>query len=87
VSSHSGKFARARFAEMVLGDDDAISLAEAALLIAAEEYPRLDTELYLEKLDRFADIARERMLKSGDMFDFTATARATTTRETVFSTK
>lgn len=29
------------------------------MLIAAEEYPRLDVDLYLEKLDRFGDIARE----------------------------
>lgn len=43
---------------MVLRADERIKLAEAALLIAAEEYPRLDVDLYLEKLDRFGDTAR-----------------------------
>jgi regulator of sirC expression with transglutaminase-like and TPR domain len=50
--------ARSRFAEMVLRDDAQINLAEAALLIAAEEYPRLDVELYLDRLDYFADLVR-----------------------------
>src|SRR5262249_32296545 len=30
-----------------------------ALCIAAEEYPRMDPSLYLERLDRFAEVARE----------------------------
>ncbi|HET9532817.1 MAG TPA: transglutaminase-like domain-containing protein [Blastocatellia bacterium] len=51
---------RHRFAGIVAGDDERINLAEAALLIAAEEYTHLDTNLYLEKLDRFSDQARER---------------------------
>lgn len=44
---------------MVSRADEEINLAEAALLIAAEEYPRLDVELYLDKLDVFGDAARE----------------------------
>jgi regulator of sirC expression with transglutaminase-like and TPR domain len=49
---------RERFAELVARGDDQINLAEAALLIAAEEYPRLDVELYLDRLEQFADLAR-----------------------------
>jgi regulator of sirC expression with transglutaminase-like and TPR domain len=51
--------ARARFAEIISLKDDEIDLAEAALWIAAEEYPRIDVSLYLERLDRFADLASE----------------------------
>ncbi len=54
---------------MVSRSDEEINLAEAALLIAAEEYPRLDVDLYLEKLDRFADLARDRALKAGEIFE------------------
>jgi len=51
--------ARDRFAELVSRDDEQINLAEAALLIAAEEYPRIDVELYLDRLDQFGDLVRE----------------------------
>jgi regulator of sirC expression with transglutaminase-like and TPR domain len=57
-SSHTDE-ARRRFAEIVSRDDDQINLAEAALYIAAEEYPRIDVSLYLERLDKFADLALE----------------------------
>ena len=60
MSSHPPTNARSRFAEIVSLDDERINLAEAVLLIASEEYPRLDVELYLERLDHFADLARER---------------------------
>jgi len=46
---------------MVSRDDEEIDLAEAALLIAAEEYPRLDVETYLDKIDHFADLARDQL--------------------------
>jgi len=51
--------ARDRFAELVSRDDEQINLAEAALLIAAEEYPRIDVELYLDRLDEFGDVVRK----------------------------
>ena len=60
MSSHPPTNARSRFAEIVSLDDERINLAEAVLLIASEEYPRLNVELYLERLDHFADHARER---------------------------
>jgi regulator of sirC expression with transglutaminase-like and TPR domain len=39
-----------------------IPLAEAALWIAAEEYPELDVEAYLDRLDELAEVARRTML-------------------------
>jgi regulator of sirC expression with transglutaminase-like and TPR domain len=59
MSEGQNSHARARFAEIVAQKDDQINLAEAALLIAAEEYPRMDVSLYLERLDRFADVSRD----------------------------
>lgn len=60
VPSSSAKNARSRFAELLSLNDDRIGLAEATLLIAAEEYTSLNVEDYIEKLDRFGDIARKR---------------------------
>ena len=42
-------------------DDPDINLAEAALLIAKDEYPTLDVEHYLRELDSVADRARARI--------------------------
>ena len=49
--------ARRRFAELASGPDDHINLAEAALLIAQEEYPGLDITVYLRRLDELAEAA------------------------------
>ena len=57
---HFSENARARFTEIVSRDEERINLAEAALLIAAEEYPRLDIPRYLEKIENFSARARER---------------------------
>jgi regulator of sirC expression with transglutaminase-like and TPR domain len=43
-----------RFADMVSGPDEYINLAAAALLIARGEYPDLDPEQYLDRLDVLA---------------------------------
>ena len=69
MSKHQTETARNRFREIVLGEDEEINLAEAALLIAAEEYSRLDVSEYLEKLDRFGDLARERSVGARDDYD------------------
>jgi len=50
----SARAVRERFAELVNAGDDAIDLAEAALLIAAEAYPGLDVARYVRALDRLA---------------------------------
>ncbi len=52
--------ARAQFTEIVACDEDKLELDRAALLIAAEEYPRLNVEEYLSLLDEFGEQARAR---------------------------
>lgn len=53
--------ARARFGALVRRPDREINVAEAALLIAAEEYPGLDVGAYLSKLEALAARVRARM--------------------------
>jgi regulator of sirC expression with transglutaminase-like and TPR domain len=77
VSSRPAKNPRSRFAEIVSRDDERVNLAEAALLIAAEEYPRLHVEAYLEKLDLFGDIAREQAAEARDAIDMISALNAT----------
>jgi len=55
-----GKPARERFAETVARGEEELNLAEAALLIAKEEYPDLDDRPYLERLDRMAEEVGDR---------------------------
>ena len=52
---------RARFASVVSQPEPQIDLALAALLIAQEEYPQLQPEPYLQRLDLLAERARDRM--------------------------
>jgi regulator of sirC expression with transglutaminase-like and TPR domain len=49
------------FAALVSEDGGAIDLAEAALLIAQEEYPTLEAGPYLERLDQWGASVRERL--------------------------
>jgi regulator of sirC expression with transglutaminase-like and TPR domain len=58
--------ARRRFAEIALRDDNQIRLDEAALLIAAEEYPSLRLDAYISALDEFALDAKLRMSPADD---------------------
>ena len=53
--------ARTLFMRIAAAPDDAISLDEAALLIAQEEYPDLDRARYLRRLDELAVAARSRV--------------------------
>lgn len=57
----AAKEARLRFAALAAGPDDGLDLAEAALLIAAEEYPGLDVAAYTRRLDHLAEEARSRL--------------------------
>ena len=50
--------ARERFVKLARGPEEQIDLAEAALLIAAEEYPGLDVPAYLARIDDLADRVR-----------------------------
>lgn len=52
---------RSRFERAVQGADGDIDLARAALLVAAEEYPQLPVDAYLQRLDIFAERARDRL--------------------------
>src|SRR5262245_21770761 len=58
--------ARAKFAEMVARSENELDLDRAALLIAAEEYPHLDVEKYLDQIGAFAERARSRDDLSAD---------------------
>jgi regulator of sirC expression with transglutaminase-like and TPR domain len=62
---------------MVSREDDQIDLAEAALLIAAEEYPRLKVDLYLERLNYFADFARRKAEDSRNPIEVVTALNAT----------
>ncbi len=50
-----------RFGRIVAGADEAINLAEAALLIAAEEYRDLDIAAYLARLDDMGAALKRRL--------------------------
>jgi regulator of sirC expression with transglutaminase-like and TPR domain len=52
--------ARSRFAEEVAKPEPDVDLARAALYIAAEEYPQLAPEPYLQRLDEYAERVRDR---------------------------
>src|SRR6185369_7392930 len=56
---------RKTFEQLVTLPDSAIPLAEAALLMACEEYPQLEISPYLDQLDHMADMAQE-SLSAGD---------------------
>ncbi len=53
---------RKTFEQLVTLPDPAIPLAEAALLMACEEYPQLELSPYLDQLDAMADMAQETLL-------------------------
>ena len=77
MSKHQPAHVRSRFAECLALPDERINLAEAALLIAAEEYPRLDVAVYLDKLDRIADLARDRITAGLGASDYITAINAT----------
>jgi len=54
---------RRRLSDILSRDDAAVDLAEAALLIAHEEYPDLDVPGYLARLDLMGTELRERLLE------------------------
>ncbi len=56
-----------RFQTLVCGPEQELDLAEAALLIAADEYPGLDIPAYLARLDAMARAARERLPEDADL--------------------
>jgi regulator of sirC expression with transglutaminase-like and TPR domain len=77
VSREGSEEIRIRFAEVISRDDEFLDLAEAALLIAAEEYPRLNVAAYLDKLDQMGDIAREQANGARTALDFISAINTT----------
>jgi len=59
--------ARERFAALVAPGVQEIDLAEAALWIAAEEYPDLDVAAYLARLDALAEQAAPALRAAGNL--------------------
>lgn len=51
--------ARQAFTNLIAGDEASLDLGRASLLIAAEEYPGLDIEHYLERLEMLAAQVRQ----------------------------
>ena len=60
---------RRTFQELVTLPDGAVPLAEAALLLACEEYPQLQVPPYLDKLDEIADFVRPRLRPGSSPLD------------------
>jgi regulator of sirC expression with transglutaminase-like and TPR domain len=50
-----------RLSEIVQGSEQELNLAEAALLIARDEYPALDVEAYLRQIDELATGVQQRL--------------------------
>jgi regulator of sirC expression with transglutaminase-like and TPR domain len=58
--THPSDNQRDRFAEAISHPDEDIDLAKAALLLATQQYPDLDTEHYLARLDEIAKAVEQR---------------------------
>ena len=54
-------WARKRFSEIVRRPQSVLDLGRAVLLIAAEEYPGIDIDAYIQRLDAIADSLRPRL--------------------------
>ena len=61
-SDAGDKSGREQFSALMRLPDASVNVSEAALLIAKEEYPSLDVEAYLRRLD---DLARDAALRVG----------------------
>ncbi len=57
----SGSAVREQFAAAVAEEEGRLDLAQAALLVAAEEYPQLTPEPYLQRLDLLAEHVKDRL--------------------------
>jgi regulator of sirC expression with transglutaminase-like and TPR domain len=64
---------RRTFQQLVTLPDGAVPLAEAALLMACEEYPQLEISPYLDRLDQIADAVKPHLAEGASAMD-TATA-------------
>src|SRR5437016_10348050 len=55
---------RKTFQQLVTLPDSAVPLAEAALILACEEYPQLEISPYLDMLDNMAEMVAQKLLPS-----------------------
>lgn len=60
---------RKTFQQLVTLPDSAVPLAEAALLVACEEYPQIEISPYLDMLDHMAEVARQRLKPETSPFE------------------
>jgi regulator of sirC expression with transglutaminase-like and TPR domain len=67
---------RKTFQQLVTLPDAGIPLAEAALIMACEEYPQLELSPYLDKLDQMADATRQALAPSDSPIDTAAKINA-----------
>ena len=64
-----GSGSRTDFSSIVDRSDADLNLAEAALLIALDEYPNLDPAGYLARIDSFAAVVQSRIVPGSDTLD------------------
>ena len=57
---------RRQLIDMVARPEDEVDLARASLLVACDEYPQLEVDLYLQRLDTMADTVRGRLGASAE---------------------
>jgi regulator of sirC expression with transglutaminase-like and TPR domain len=74
-----------RLSRLVSAPDQDIDLAEAALLIATEEYPALDVEAYLKQLDELAQRVQQRLSSNPDIEETVVTLNEVLFEEQGFS--
>ncbi|HVQ29085.1 MAG TPA: transglutaminase-like domain-containing protein [Vicinamibacteria bacterium] len=68
-------WSRQRFTALLGRPDEDIDLAEAALLIACEEYPSLEPDLYLARLDAMGEALAARLPESAEALEVASTLR------------
>jgi regulator of sirC expression with transglutaminase-like and TPR domain len=56
-----------RWDDIVTQSEERLNLAEAALLVAADEYPQLSVDAYLERLDEHAQAVRESLAEGAGL--------------------
>ena len=68
-------WSRQRFSTLLARPEEDIDLAEAALLIACEEYPSLEPDHYLARLDTMGEALAERLPESAEALQVASALR------------
>lgn len=77
-------WSRQRFAALVARPEEDVDLAEAALLIACEEYPSLEPRRYLARLDAMGEALAPRLSGAAEALEAATTLRQYLFREEGF---